>query len=165
MRNDNRGFTLVELIVSFAIFGILIAAVGGFLVSGSRSYSSIFSNISLQTQSQTAMDAIEDRLMDCAVSAQFDETTHTLTIDDQLKYRLDTDDGIMYCSDDAGATWEPLARYVTQFTVTRPAQSSRSSVELSLSFARGTRSYSETRTVALRNDPATAGIPEEEGTT
>ena len=45
MKNDNRGFTLVELIVSIAIFSIVMLMAFSFMVSGARTFSNVNSRI------------------------------------------------------------------------------------------------------------------------
>ena len=48
MRKDHKGFTLVELIIAIAILAIVTLAVCGFIVVGSRSYTSANTDIMLQ---------------------------------------------------------------------------------------------------------------------
>ena len=63
--DNNKGFTLIELLVSIAIFGIVIAAVFGFMISGSKTYSNINGKVDLQTNAQLTMNFLEEYLIDC----------------------------------------------------------------------------------------------------
>ena len=65
MKNDNRGFTLTELIVSIAIFAIVAAAAYGFMVAGAQSYTGVSDKLSRQLRAQMAFSQIENRLIDC----------------------------------------------------------------------------------------------------
>ena len=48
MRNNDHGFTLVELIVSIALLGIIAVAAAGFLVTGTRTYTNVNYSVRLQ---------------------------------------------------------------------------------------------------------------------
>lgn len=79
---NNKGFTLVELMVSIAILGVVIVASLGFLASGTRSFSSVSAAVNLQYKSQLAMNNIQERLIDCNTGVTFDTGSSTLYIID-----------------------------------------------------------------------------------
>lgn len=62
---DNKGLTLAELIVCLAIFGILLAAVFGFMLTGSKTYTRINDRLELNVQSQLAVSHITEHFIDC----------------------------------------------------------------------------------------------------
>ena len=64
MRKDHKGFTLVELIIAIAILAIVTLAVCGFIVVGSRSYTSANTDIMLQQEAQLALNQISDVIID-----------------------------------------------------------------------------------------------------
>jgi len=66
MRNNDRGFTLVELIVSIALLGIIAVAAAGFLVTGTRTYTNVNYSVRLQYETQLAMNQIQNYVMNCS---------------------------------------------------------------------------------------------------
>jgi prepilin-type N-terminal cleavage/methylation domain-containing protein len=76
----NGGFSLIEMIVSVAILGIVAAAAVGFMVSGANSFSSVSGNVNLQVRSQLAMNNIQEKLVDCNYGIYFDDGLDTLYI-------------------------------------------------------------------------------------
>lgn len=71
MRKDQRGFTIVELLIAIAIMAIVVVAVSGFIVVGSRSYASANSDISVQQEAQLAMNQMSDVLIDTTRSVNY----------------------------------------------------------------------------------------------
>lgn len=71
MRKDQRGFTIVELIIAVAILAIVTLAVGGFMVVGSRSYTSANTDIMLQQDAQLALNQISDVIIDTTDSISY----------------------------------------------------------------------------------------------
>lgn len=71
MRENQKGFTLVELIIAVAIMSIVLLAVCGFIVVGSRSYASANTDISLQQEAQLALNQISDVIIDTTDSINY----------------------------------------------------------------------------------------------
>lgn len=71
MRKDQRGFTIVELLIAIAILSIVVAAVCSFILVGSRSYASANSDISVQQEAQLAMNQMSDVLIDTTRSVNY----------------------------------------------------------------------------------------------
>lgn len=65
IQKDNKGFTLVELIVSFAILVIVSLAVVGMMTTGMRFFRTTSSNIGLQYEYQTVMTQMREHIVDC----------------------------------------------------------------------------------------------------
>ena len=55
MKNNHRGFTLLELIVSFAILSVLVLVVVGFMSAGAGTYRSVSTETTLQYNSQLTL--------------------------------------------------------------------------------------------------------------
>ena len=60
---DNRGLSLIELIVSLAIASIVVLAIGTLMSVGTRSYYSTSAETELQKESQIALNQINDLLI------------------------------------------------------------------------------------------------------
>ncbi len=60
---SNKGFTLVELLVSMVILSIVILIIASFLSLGSRSYSKANQEITRQMETQTVMNQLEDLII------------------------------------------------------------------------------------------------------
>ena len=71
MKRDQKGFTIVELIIAVAILAIVTLAVGGFMVVGSRSYTNANTDIMLQQDAQLALNQISDVIIDTTDSISY----------------------------------------------------------------------------------------------
>lgn len=71
MRKNHKGFTLVELIIAVAILSIVTLAVCGFIMVGSRSYTSANTDVMLQQEAQLALNQISDVIIDTTDSINY----------------------------------------------------------------------------------------------
>ena len=71
MKKNQKGFTLVELIIAVAILAIVTLAVCGFIVVGSRSYTTANTDIMLQQDAQLALNQISDVIIDTTDSISY----------------------------------------------------------------------------------------------
>lgn len=71
MRKDQRGFTIVELLIAVAILAIVVASVCGFILVGSRSYAAGNSDISVQQEAQLALNQMSDVVIDTTRSVNY----------------------------------------------------------------------------------------------
>lgn len=71
IRKNQKGFTLVELIIAVAILAIVTLAVCGFIVVGSKSYTSANTDIMLQQEAQLALNQISDVIIDTTDSITY----------------------------------------------------------------------------------------------
>lgn len=71
MRKNQEGFTIVELLIAVAILSIVVAAVCGFILVGSRSYAAGNSDISIQQEAQLALNQMSDVLIDTTRSVTY----------------------------------------------------------------------------------------------
>lgn len=138
MKNDNRGFTLIELVISMVIFSIVVISVFGFMLAGSRSYSTITNRLNLELDSQLAMNQMENYIMDCNTNLYFNTNTDTLFLinkgssdttydvhifqftDGNINYGFGEDDATLNSgtySSSAPVAADLLAENVTEFSV------------------------------------------------
>ena len=71
MRKDQRGFTIVELLIAIAILSIVVAAVCGFILVGSRSYATANSDINVQQSAQLSLNQMSDVMIDTTRSVNY----------------------------------------------------------------------------------------------
>lgn len=76
MRKNNKGFSLVELIVVIAILAIIGSAIIGFMMTSFRSYRRVSAESSLANELQLTMNRLENLIMDCGngISYQYNGT-------------------------------------------------------------------------------------------
>lgn len=155
MKHNNKGFTFVELIVGIVIFGLITAAAMGFLVTASKTYSSVNSSLSQRLETQLVLNQIEEYLIDCNGSLSFstaDKTLRIANIDggNEMVYVFKLSDSqLLFGSGNAQNATAVVADGVTDFSVELGA--SRAVITLSTEM-RG-RVLKESRTVAFRNEP------------
>ncbi len=71
VRKDQRGFTIVELLIAIAILSIVVAAVCGFILVGSRSYATANSDINVQQSAQLSLNQMSDVMIDTTRSVNY----------------------------------------------------------------------------------------------
>ncbi len=64
IQKDNKGFTLVELIVSLLVSSFVVLAASFFLSMGVRNYNTTNKEISLQMESQIALNPVENLIIE-----------------------------------------------------------------------------------------------------
>ncbi len=79
MRN-NKGFSLIELIVAFAIFAIAGVAVCSFVVFGSQNYTTGNKEVKLQYEQQITVNQIRDIILETSKAISYDDTSKTLLV-------------------------------------------------------------------------------------
>ena len=67
MKLKNEGFTLVELLICIVIFGVVLAAVFGFMMTGANSFNTVNDRLDIQLQSQLSANQISEYIIDCNV--------------------------------------------------------------------------------------------------
>jgi prepilin-type N-terminal cleavage/methylation domain-containing protein len=174
----NGGYSLIEMIVSIAILGVVAAAAVGFMVSGANSFSSVSGSVNLQVRSQLTMNNIQEKLVDCNYGLDFngdtlyiinektDEDGNPVYTADIYRYSGDT---VYYgntnCTLSAGVlTYRStdlklylLAKGVASFSVLYPEGHTEGArlagVTLEIEFRERNRSFLGRQTTALRNSP------------
>lgn len=85
---NNKGLSLVEMVIAVAIISIVIVTVTSFMVTGTKLFSRSHDEIRKQERAQLAVSAIENRIIDAqkGVTCREDANRKVLTI-----YNLDSD--------------------------------------------------------------------------
>lgn len=106
---DQRGFTLVELLIGMVILSIVTAAVCSFIVIGSKSYAAANTEIMLQQEAQLALNQISDVIIDTTSSVNYGGAT--IAEDGNI-------DNIVLVEKDADFTFEPSIKILTMYNGT-----------------------------------------------
>jgi competence protein ComGC len=170
-KNANGGFTLVELVISFAILAIISVMITLIIRSSADTYSGISNDINLQYESQMAMSQLQDFVIDCnsAVAVTADsETLYVFNrIDDThyeaFRFEKSASSDELYLSskeiDGSFSKTDPsifsfgseelMSSYVKKFTAA--VSSDVRSVSVTITYGIGDKTYIGRQTIALRN--------------
>lgn len=80
MKRNNKGLSLVELIIAVAIFAIVGLAIAGFMSFSSRNYSLANKNVKLQYEQQVVVNRLRDIVLGTSKGIGYDSTSKTLTV-------------------------------------------------------------------------------------
>ncbi|MCR4755125.1 MAG: SH3 domain-containing protein [Lachnospiraceae bacterium] len=80
IRKNNKGLSLVELIVAVAILAIVGVGIMGFVSFSSRNYTQANKNVKLQYEQQMTVNRIRDIVLETSRAIAYDDTTHSLTV-------------------------------------------------------------------------------------
>ncbi|WP_458863281.1 PilW family protein [Acidaminobacterium chupaoyuni] len=177
MKNNRGGFTLVELIVTIAIMGLVAIAVTGFMVTGAKSYSTVSYTLRLQMESQLAMTQMKEQIVDCNGGICWEPDRNALTVIHEQEdgtrrqriFRYDSVDQCIYYGEGdesltADQAQDLLAEHVTQLEVSFAGDTAKGHVKsaaITLTMKRGQKEYRGNQVIALRNKPLTAATAEE----
>lgn len=71
--NNNKGFTLLEMIISVAILSIVIVTATSFMVTGTKLFSASNNEVELQQEVQVALNNVENRIIDAKLGIRCDD--------------------------------------------------------------------------------------------
>lgn len=169
---DNRGLTLVELIVAVAISTVVIAAIWQFMLISTRSYQSQKTITDLQQEVQQTMNQAENLIIDVnrAVNyiAEPDATEKTLeaySANKISKLIWNANDYTLMYSETSVVDGEVqndteialLAKGVKEFDVDTSKVESDRILKIRMMFERNDKTYEATRNITLRNMVAKSG--------
>lgn len=95
LHKNNKGVTLIEVIAVIAVLGVVMAAVTGFMISGTKMSARVSDTATSSIREQTAVEFINRRLWEAA-SVEFADDSKEITIDNttyKLKIELVTAQG------------------------------------------------------------------------
>jgi prepilin-type N-terminal cleavage/methylation domain-containing protein len=174
---NNKGFTLIELIVSFAILAVVSTSLVALVSQSMEYYRRVSSTATLQYESQIVMTQIRERSINCNGAIRFvnaDNTLYILNVEscccgddgdltagifrynggtNTLEYAEGSFGTLAAPFDHVGDDgFEPVSENVNDFEVTV----NRNSIIVRIGFFNQNNSYTGRQTIALRNDPTTA---------
>ena len=147
LRKNNRGVTLVELIVSTAILTIVALAASAFMIAGTRTYSSVSYSVRLQYEAQIAMAQLQEYTVDCTDGIAWDGST--LYIVNGTDVHLFKFDSQAETLDESTITYNLAAEHIADMDVTL----SNGQAEITLQMQRNNKTYSATQVISMRNRP------------
>ncbi len=181
-RMDNRGLTLIELLVSIAIFVIVASAIFGFFFFGLKLYGRTSGETTLQSEAQMTVNRLENLIVGATNGLGLPDTenptsTSTLFVynhvakeDGSVEYRIisvykDKDnDRLLYKYDTYGLDAsgvkviteakkpEVISEFVKSFSVDLTKLKSDREVTVSLKMDNGKKTYETSNTFFMRND-------------
>lgn len=167
MKKRNAGFSLIELVLTMAIFMIASLSIYQFVVIASKHYQKETIEVNLQYEAQLSMNQLNDLLIDTTkgVSYRVNGGTKELFLYNEGKYYVITWDAtsqsLLYSEyvQNADSSWTQktnkvlMAEYVEEFEVDLSDLEQSQIVRLSVKF-RNSREYQVTQNVTLRNKVA-----------
>lgn len=162
-RKNNDGFTLVELLVTLGLAGIIISIVMSFFISNLKSYQMINTQSELQYQSQYIVNYMTNKFLEASeitsVNGDSDESgTKDISIiafklgSDILKFEVDINKKIIFV--DKNSNRAELGSNVSNLIMTPIPNgkfSDASGLEIELILEDGKQKYTATQTVYMRN--------------
>lgn len=177
---DNKGFTLVELIIGVAILAIVTAAIAGFMVTGTKNYTNQNTEVTIQEEAQLAVNQIADILIDTARSVSYvengndrvlvvyngeeqedgsiierysGEKNYYFKFDSELKEVSYVEFAVEFeqPSKDSNSIECLLAEDVTDFTADMSMLESKRVVGLSITIERRNKKYTANTNITIRN--------------
>ena len=174
MTRNNKGFSLIELIVAIAILAIAGVTIFGFVVNTSNSYSRTNKEVKLQYEQQLAVNQIRDMIVESDKGIYFDAASKSLALYGAVKkddagvkcypvtvIRFMEPDGKMYfgTKDFSSvseitfaevSTSKLLSENIKEFNVDL-TKVKKDKVQFQVTFIVGDKEQKVTETVALRN--------------
>lgn len=87
LHKNNKGVTLIEVIAVIAVLGVVMAAVTGFMISGTKMSARVSDTATSSIREQTAVEFINRRLWEAASVEFADDSDQEITID-ETTYKL-----------------------------------------------------------------------------
>lgn len=91
MRKNNKGFSLVELIVTFAIISIIGLAVFGFMSVSNRQFRTVSTDVGLQYDQQVVVNQIRDYILESSDAIFYDNDDQALYVFKQTDEKVEPD--------------------------------------------------------------------------
>ena len=156
----NKGFTLVELLVSMCILAIVMTELMALMFNSSKLYQNGSFEVSLQSEAQQIIQQFEELAIDADTSVSFNEATKTITISnnspyDSYEFTLSPVAGKPY--NDLmlkvnGGTPQLMGEYVKSISLNMANFDDASRAVLMVEMENDKYSYSAAKDIYFRND-------------
>lgn len=71
LKHENKGFSLVELIITISVFAIVGVVLGAFMLSSSRAYSVNANELDIQEEAQLVANQLQEMILDTALGISY----------------------------------------------------------------------------------------------
>ena len=163
-KSNNKGFSLVELIVSLAIVMIVGGSIVSFLLAGSNSYASVITNTDLQEEAQLVVNQISDMVITAEKAVNFNNSAKKLEVfNENEKYEIvfkDADMRLYYNKFntrpgtrdfDIVSADVLMAENVADFWADVSKAESTNKISIKIVFESKSNTYEKKETITLRN--------------
>lgn len=118
MRNSNKGFTLVEMLLTLAILSVVMVGVISIMRSSSSFYKTGVKEVDLQEEAQIATAQIENMLVDATSNVTYSGGAYNLVLSDGQSVSLKRDATKKQLLYKVGSSaFQPMADYVEAFSI------------------------------------------------
>lgn len=175
---NNKGFSMVELLVAFGIMGVIVTTVGYMMTTSSKTYSSLSTDAQLQSEAQLVANAISElaidsfdagNTMESGYTTQNDSTvaknklvllSRTKTVNTRYYIDLDVTKKELYLYsqtyDSSAKTYSAqdkslLGQYIDDFEVTLDRVKDENIISFKLVYTKNGKSYTGDYQVLMRN--------------
>lgn len=161
-RLDNKGVSLIELILAIAISFIVIAAIISFMSVGTKSYNYAEDEINIQTEGQILMNQISDMIITSNNVKVTGNTVNIYYIDSSYSKKrkeIIYDNATMKIylriintlSEETTATGELLANHVKSFAITDTGADINKLIKIQLTLENNKKNYTLSSQSNIRN--------------
>lgn len=157
---NNKGLTLVELMIAMAIATMVIGSITYFMATSTKSYRKANDEITLQLEGQRILNQLNELIIE-AYNVKMDEAAKTLTIYHRdMTYYIKLEDKQLLLNKKqigigavSGEKWILFGEYVNDFEVTDTGDhNNNSSILISFDLTKKESSYKVSNSlIALRN--------------
>lgn len=155
---NNKGISLVELVIGIAISAIVISILAMMMATSSNNYRTTSAEVSLQSEAQTILNQLETLVME-AYNVKYDSASGQLTIyqnDADYKITLKSDHKLYFVKTPKPGTAgseELFGEYVDSFSVVDTGSGNQNkTIKISLTLQNGTKTYHvDNSLITLRN--------------
>lgn len=168
MKLNNKGVTLIELIVTMAVLSIVTVGIQGFIRTSAKINANAIPKVKLQYESQIVMANVQKRLINANKSVFFENGKLLMISEDDNEEEVvsllvfNEADNTLYYGESTGQAGEvtvyKLAEYITDFTIefveTVDEEVSKvTQADVILKMDRNGKEYEGKMSVSLRNKP------------
>lgn len=169
---NNKGYTLVELLVAMAIFAIIMAEIGTMMNHSSKLYLNGTYEVDLQTEAQQIVQQMEELLIDANVSVNVTPNASGLSVNNIEIVNHDSSYRIVYVQPDPSVSYgniyltstgpytadnQLMGEFVESISLNMAEYASSSKITLEVLLRNDKYTYATSKDIYLRNDIGLSG--------